>query len=318
MMNRFIRSECSLKFNHTIRSMLLYKTIISQQIIILVLTIFLFGCADKNKETDRVFKTLNEGLISSNKLIENENNIIYVKMDENLNNPISHNKTIIWQPKVTLIRQQSRSIKNFIDSLSNLVNSQIVDLKEGNCNILFDKLFNYKNTLLGVDTEIQNHFKDCINIVATSHRSLDSSRVDFYQTFFVKKSKTSVVTVLNNLKNNVLQTENMLVNFCFSSIAIDHPVFDKFSVIVGQSASIIEQGDEIEITTGIGAFSSVASLKVYIQGKQIKANENAVAVYKFKAIGNPGKYSIPVRIDYLDINGKKLSKVIDIDYKIKK
>lgn len=94
--------------------------------------------------------------------------------------------------------------------------------------------------------------------------------------------------------------------------------YDNFSVIVGQSTNIAEQGDEIFISAGIGAFSRVASAKIYIEGKQIALNENAVAVYKFKAIGNPGKYSVPVKINYINVDGKEKSENVNIDYNIKK
>lgn len=298
--------------------MLHNKTIIGRQLIILLLTISLFGCADKNKETDRVFIKLNEGLISSNKLFADENSNLYGKINENLLNPIFREKASVWQPKAIVIRDYSKYVNNLIDSIINLLEGQEIFVNEINSNKLFDSLFKYQNLLLTVDPEMNNNFKNKINIILLPNESFNIIRTNFYETYFLKKSKIATIALLNNLKSSIVQTENKLISYCFYKTKMFREGYDNFSVIVGQSTNIAEQGDEIFISAGIGAFSRVASAKIYIEGKQIALNENAVAVYKFKAIGNPGKYSVPVKINYINVDGKEKSENVNIDYKIKK
>ena len=70
------------------------------------------------------------------------------------------------------------------------------------------------------------------------------------------------------------------------------------------SSSYVNAGEEIEITSGIGAFSKAAQPIILINGKNVSSDADGAAHYKFKASDKPGKHVVPVEINFTDQEGK--------------
>lgn len=273
-----------------------------------------FGCENQTKKSDRVFDSLSHTLQESNSNIRNANNLLYQQIESNFYDPISHERASIWNPKAKQIQRQSQILREYIDSIESRSGEYKLDVTA--YNNLYERIKTYKDIILSVDDAIKKDFENRLNEVLFSE-TWDSSSSIFYATYFANKSKSAVIAVLNGLKHRILLIENVLIQFCYYHSKSYSEAYQSFSILVGQSTNIIERGGEIEINAGVGAFSRNCSPHVYIAGKEIELNENAVADYKFKANAKPGKYIIPVKINYTDPSGAKQSKTLDISYKIK-
>ena len=127
---------------------------------------------------------------------------------------------------------------------------------------------------------------------------------EFVDSFFVDVSVLEAFTRLNQLQNNVLREENRIFAFLHDQTSFHNRGICSFeSAIVGQSSSVLKKGEELIIEAGVGNFNTSGSPKVTIGGKLIPL-ESGVAEYKFRTAKAPGKYSVPVQIEFLDQEGK--------------
>jgi gliding motility-associated protein GldM len=91
--------------------------------------------------------------------------------------------------------------------------------------------------------------------------------------------------------------------------------FDKFAAIIGQSSSYVMPGQEIEITAGVGAFSTGAKPTITINGSGAALGEDGAARAKFAA-GGVGSHSVPVTIRYTDQEGNPQTITKNIEYTV--
>jgi hypothetical protein len=111
--------------------------------------------------------------------------------------------------------------------------------------------------------------------------------------------------MLTQLENNIKVQENRLISFCHEQNSYMPFRFDVFSTLIIQSSTYVKAGDQIEITAGIGAFSTSAQPKIIIKGRNLLIGEDGATHYKFSASTIPGKHSIPVKISFTDKDGVK-------------
>jgi len=78
----------------------------------------------------------------------------------------------------------------------------------------------------------------------------------------------------------------------------------------------VQAGERIEIFAGVGEFRSDMKCEIFIYGKQVNIKDNAVAHYRLKAASTPGKYFVPVKINYTDQNGARQSIQKRIEYTV--
>ncbi len=309
------------------------------RIIAVVAFAFLFSsCSNKSDSLLAVLKATEEGFLNSNSVVSNSSTVIYHALDEKLLKPESAQQASVWQPKAMLIKENSAGIIRYLDSLivelkkeaglrlENMIEVYREDdleavssffLNKNTGDELYDRLQKYKSDILAVDPELKKEFGDNSIIITYRFEQERKSQKDFTKTFFDDVPAIAAVAILRELENNVRVLENQFVTYCFNKIGSTDGdgSFDKFGVIIGQSSNIVKAGDKIEITAGIGSFSVRANPKITIDGKEIQM-ENAVASYKFKTPLKAGKYSIPVKIEYTDVDGSKKIQTNKVEYNV--
>ena len=122
------------------------------------------------------------------------------------------------------------------------------------------------------------------------------------------------LTLLSKFQNNVKNAENQVVTFCHEQIGAVKVKFDKTGVLVGQNSNYLMPGQELEVTAGIGAYSSAAQPKISIGGAGAAVIDGK-ATYKITA-GGAGKKSIPVTVTYLDQDGISQTKTENVEYTV--
>jgi hypothetical protein len=72
----------------------------------------------------------------------------------------------------------------------------------------------------------------------------------------------------------------------------------------------------MKITAGIGSFSKAAMPEFEILGKKMKPNENGIMEFNFKETRVSGKYKLPIKISYVDQDGKSMTRETTISYTV--
>jgi len=106
-----------------------------------------------------------------------------------------------------------------------------------------------------------------------------------------------------------------VVAFCHEQVGRVAVRFDTYAAIIGQSSSYVMPGQEVEITAGVGAFSTGAKPEITINGSRAALEADGAARAKFTA-GGVGQHSVPVTIVYLDQDGKRQTITKNIDYTV--
>ena len=129
------------------------------------------------------------------------------------------------------------------------------------------------------------------------------------------KSLDFVIYFKNKIRNSISVIENRTVSFCnmetdFGCIL----TYDKFAPLIGQNSKHFKAGDELVITAGIGSYSRASQPKVNIDKRDISVNDIGYAEFKKKISDKPGKYSIPLKINYYTPDGLSKQFTYQIEY----
>ena len=183
---------------------------------------------------------------------------------------------------------------------------------------LNDQLIKYKRGLMAIDSQMTEVFKNTV-FFTSSFDSLDNKHQNINRTFFENTSLIAAKAMLSQLQNNVKIIENGMVQFCNDKIPPPDGYYATYSAIIGQSSTYVRAGEMIEITSGVGYFSSrQAQAEITVNGTNVNIDETGVAVYKFKASTKAGKHIVPVKINFTDQYGNKEVITKDVEYTVTK
>jgi gliding motility-associated protein GldM len=296
---------------------------------------FLFSCTNNSKNNLTVFKALDESLVRSNYLLGISCENTCRVMEDKLNDPSTNYRATVWYAKAMQIQKLSRGVINYIEDLkmelkkeAGLTEEGI--FKEGDLNIVnrffsknakgeefFTRLQKYKKDVLAIDDLIMNEFEKTTTLT-TKEFDVSKGGKTFTETFLNEVTTIEGLTMLSKFQNNIRVIESRTILFCREQIPSSERFYEYYNGIVSQNSSCVKTGEEIEITAGIGAFSSFPKPEIIIGGRKIPIDETGAAISKFKAIGKPGKHFVPVQISYTDQDGNKRTMTKTVEYTIAK
>ena len=107
-----------------------------------------------------------------------------------------------------------------------------------------------------------------------------------------------------------------VVQFCHNKVGEVAVRFDTYAAIVGQNSTYLMPGQELEITAGVGAFSNGAKPTITIGGQNLTSWTLKELLLAKIPGGGVGPHTVPVRITYIDQEGKH--QVIEkiVEYKV--
>jgi hypothetical protein len=280
--------------------------------------ILISACSNNAQNDSFKIQILNSGIEASNSLIRDQTFALYKLLDKKLNDQETKERVTIWVPKALMIKKYSDSMRAFIDSLKNdLANSNNDEGLESETNdkvpLLYNKLTNYKRDILSVDPELFEIFKNKIVAITIDFDSSSHSERDFAKSFFDGASKKMSLGILDKFENNINIAEFKTVTFCNYKSDMIIETMTSFSTLIGQTTTHAKPGEFIEITAGVGEFCGRCNPKININGVSIPVT-NGAAEYKFKAANKPGKYSVPVVINFVDESGREMYKKQNVTY----
>ncbi|MDF2189070.1 hypothetical protein [Paraflavitalea sp. CAU 1676] len=135
--------------------------------------------------------------------------------------------------------------------------------------------------------------------ISMKGEATDSIPLGWYKSFLFENEEFRTLVMLSKLQLDVLTVASELLSHCYEANSMIEESFTYYSVIATMNTSCVKAGQTIEVIAGLGKFSADASPKVMINGVVHDIAIDGSAVYKFKAEGKPGKYTLPVSISFV-------------------
>lgn len=299
-------------------------------IMYLVLTAIL--ALNVSNEVIEAFKTVDKSLMSSSTNLGKASDDVYKSLNAKLNDAQYRQQAAYWAPKADQVKALSAELDKYIDGLkmelkqgSNLKEdgSFKEDDLEASTRIfesnkkgdeLKKKLDEYKAKVIAIDPEFKQ-FEATFPVSTEGVTGKEGKKKDFTTSYFHMTPTVAALTLLSKFQNNVKNAENNIVNYAHSKIGSVAFVYDKFAAVVGQSSNYLMPGEKMQITAGVGSFSSAAQPQITIGGASVPINADGVAIREFGADG-AGQKSVPVTVTYTKPDGTKESKSYDLKYTV--
>jgi gliding motility-associated protein GldM len=303
----------------------------------LVLTAIL--ALNVSNEVINAFKVVNTSLTTSNANITNSNNTLYKSLEEKLSKPESHDKAVIWEPLAMRAKNYSDNMTIYIDSLKSALlkaadlrmkwddklKDSVQDYRADNLDAstrLFEtnnkgpelkaRLDQYKEQMLNIDPSIRKEFQNIFPVNTIPPKSQEGKQKDFTQTFFHMTPTVAALTILSKFQNNIKNAENMITTYCHNQIGAVEVHMDQVGVLVGQNSNYLMPGQQLQITAGVGAYSSAASPSISINGSGVSV-ANGQGTYT-TTVSGAGEHSVNVNVTFKDENGKLVTKTETVKY----
>ena len=305
-------------------------------IMYLVLTALL--ALNVSAEILNAFKTVDNSLDKTNSTINVSTANIMESFRTKLADEKTKEKAAIWYPKAQEAQQATTQMYNYIESLRAEIlkaadfdpakkkdstfkedNQDIatkIMIKDGKGKELQEKLTQYRQKMLSlVNAESRAEFERSFQVDVTLPKGVGKDKRTFQDAYFHMVPTVAALTILRKFQNDVKTSENKVVSHIHEQVGKVEVIFDAFEAIVGQNSKYLMPGQELEITAGLGAFSKSKVPDIYIGGAKVATNEKGMAVYKVAA-GSIGSHTIPVKVAFLDQDGKPQERTFPVEYTV--
>ena len=275
------------------------------------------SCSDRSENGLEIIKSLDESLVNSNRILNASTQDILFSLKDKLYDAGTKERAQIWLGKAQLAASFSRDVFKYIDGIKSQIskfdNKRLKKFFNEERKQIYDSLKNYRLKILFIDPRIDQQFSRSLVVFSSSNDTSVKSANDLVTKFFDQDVDLSHAS-LTRLQNNIKIIENKVINFCHEQVGttggpciVDWP-------FAGISSSVVEPGQRIEIIAGMSSFNQYTNTKVFIYGRPIQLKEDALAVCRFKAQTKPGKYYVPVKMNYKDQNGRQQTVQKEIEY----
>ncbi|MFT3980078.1 MAG: hypothetical protein QM687_06375 [Ferruginibacter sp.] len=265
----------------------------------LALFIFvLLSCNNRQKKEEQIVDELSISYAASTKELNYTTTIEYNKLENKLKDIRLASLAQIWQPKASLIKDLSDEATQKIDSIQNILTKKNYYSQLPKAENIYQQC---QTSISEVDPEINKLLKD----ITTNHS------INNYNQYYLAQ------IFLSSLKNEIARLQHYIITYCNNRANyICGLNYEKFEAIVGQNTNKLSAGQELIVTAGVGAFTSHSQPQIRINNKEISLNESDVAVEKIRVQGLPGKYTIPVSIEYTNASGEKKHHTYQLTYEV--
>jgi gliding motility-associated protein GldM len=296
----------------------------------LVLTALL--ALNVSSEILNAFKTVNKSLETTNVTVDKSTATIMKSLEDKQSDPSTAAKARVWYPRAQQAQQYAKEVYDYIQGLKNEIirkaggdvekksfkadNLDIATrmfVEKGQADLLRKKLEEFKSKLLGINDSIKLEFQNTLPINTEVPTTVSKSNRTFARAYFHMVPTVAALTILSKFQNDVKTTENRVVQFCHNKVGEVTVRFDQYAPIIGQNSTYLMPGQEIEITAGVGAYSTAAKPTISIGGQSGQIGPDGTVTAKMTA-GGVGSHSIPVHITYIDQDGNQKVLEKNVEY----
>lgn len=298
----------------------------------LVLTALL--ALNVSSEILNAFKTVNSSLEKTNEVVGASTSEIMTSLQAKLSDAGTADKAKIWHPHAIEVQKISGDLYKYIQSLKDeiltkaganyatgdssykddnldITTRMMVDKGQGK--VLYDKLLNFKKTILGIDPIIAQNFANSLPISLDKPKTKNKGNKSWEAAYFRMVPTVAALTILSKFQNDVKTTENKVITFCHEQVGKVEFRFNQYEAIIGQNSKVLLAGQDLEITAGLAAFNSDKKPTVTIGGVVVPLDAKGMAIKKMP-VNSSGK--IPVKVSYTDQDGKPQEKIVEVEYTV--
>jgi gliding motility-associated protein GldM len=300
----------------------------------LVLTALL--ALNVSSEILNAFKTVNDSLVKTNATITVSTNGIMESLKAKQSDPGVGERARMWFPNAQKVQALSKTVYDKIQELKDRIlteaegdpNDPNKRYKEDNLDIatrimvekgegpkLLKMLEDYKRDILGVNDSIRSNFATTLPINLEKPKSSNKAGKTWEGAYFHMVPTVAALTILSKFQNDVKTTENKVVAYCHARVGEVDVQQDAFTAIAVADATYVLPGQEINVTAGVGGFSTKVSPRISINGAMQTIADDGTAKTKISG-GSIGTHTIPVHIEFTDQNGVVQKKDIPIQYTV--
>ncbi len=291
--------------------------------------VLFFVTACKDRLNPEAISAINHSLNKANEIIIEDNEVVYRALDKKAKDPCTKAKMELWHRKALSVKALSDEVCQYIISLKEQLavikkddeaGVRVLLRKEGDS--LCNKLVRYNSVVVrAINPEELNDnpfFKAHLikdvesfkkNIASRSGIRTDSliqypADNEHWKEIYLNTSSLQLgMAVLNKIQHDVLVTENELITYMNNLVGCHINSYDVFQAIAVLNSSYVKAGQPIEVTAGVGAFSAASKTNITINGSVVQLDDDGTATYKLATNQKPGKYRVPVRIEYTKQDG---------------
>jgi gliding motility-associated protein GldM len=298
----------------------------------LVLTALL--ALNVSAEILNAFKTVNNSLEKTNGIVSQSTDNIVNSLKSKVNDPSLHDKAVKWLAVAQKVTGYSNTTNTYIQSLKqdimdraggdpnkksfkadNLDIATRLMVDKGKGKELLQKLTEYKTNVLAADPSIDSTFRNSLPLDLAIPGNVSKSNRTWERAYFHMVPTVAALTILSKFQNDIKTSENRIVQFLHAKVGEVVIQQDAFAAIAVANTTNALPNEEIEITAGVGGFSTKVSPSVSIDGRNIELGPDGAAHYKFNA-GGVGSRTVSVNITYTDQNGVKQTIEKKIEYSV--
>ena len=298
----------------------------------LVLTALL--ALNVSSEILNAFKTVNNSLEQTNKVVTASTDEIMTSLQSKLNDDGTKERAQTWLPHAQKTQQLSKDLYNYIQKFKddilkeagadyakgdssykddNLDIATRIMVEHGGGKELYKRLDQYRKDILAIDPAIGQQFTNSIPINLAKPRTQNKGNKTWEDAYFRMVPTVAALTILSKFQNDVKTTENKVVTYCHERVGKVELVFNQYEPIIGQNSQVLLAGQDLEITAGLAAFNTEKKPVVTIGGAVVPLDPKGLAVKKFP-VNSSG--SVPVKVSYTDQDGKPQVKNIEVKYTV--
>lgn len=291
--------------------------------IILILSFlftFVVSSCSSEKRDSRLIEELEVEISESKKLLFVSNENILETLKVRKVDAKTADKAAIWLPKAQSILASANQIVARPSELKQRIlgaskNNLQKELDEEIGAELDKHIASFRQKLLSVDSNLTAQLLDD---TGTKNVFFESSIVERVKGDYISQTKPQeFVALLTKIENKALRTANKCLLYCLDRTTLGCVLeFEVFEAIIGQNAKILEAGDELEITTGLGTISRSKAAQITIGKTNVALNDKGLAIFKMRTNKKAGTYSLPVKVAYTDQDGKAVERTFAVEYKL--
>jgi hypothetical protein len=297
----------------------------------LAAVVFVFAsCRQRNDSSSQHLIT--SSLEAANKTILEYNVNLLNQLESKSKDLRTVYRAAIWRPKADSVHKFSSRIFTYIEGLKSQLHQKQgnKDLFLGNARTLYRQLVNYKLEILdALDSETfvdnpryrEQMRKDSVMFVnhlpLFVNTNLDPVNEEAWlNSTFKDANLITSLTILHAIANNIIVSENQLLNYFNYNCVVNFCGFDQFTAIANLSSSYVKQGDSIIVTAGLGSFVPDPKPKIIIDGKVMGINSEGIAAYTFRVDKKPGTHFVRVQMEVKTPRGNTIPVYKDCYYKV--
>lgn len=271
---------------------------------LVVFAVAFTGCKNAGNNDSLLFEELNESLAQSNAIILVNISSTIESLTRKREDPSWAEKAIFWKEKAENVRYQCDLLAKLIHDLGDTASVASGNVSMPGIKNLYRKLKRTRETILSIHPDIDREFRGQSSMFC--NKTLDNLKNEeaFYVTLFDNVDSLKLKNLLLKFENNVRTAEYRVVNFCNNKVGGCILTYSKLQAFVSQNSTQFKPGEELLIQAGVGVFNNQAMPKFEIN-QQIVDAENGAARYKVKVSSKPGRYSIPIQINYVKPDGTR-------------